>query len=191
MTSSSTPPSTASAGTTVTISGSATGCGVQPSYQFWMLPPGGGWTAVQPYSPSSSFTWSTVGLAPGTYQFSIWARDATSSAAYDVHSLLGYSLTLAPCTAVSVTQNPPSTAPVGTTVTFTATATGCPNGRFEFWVLPPSGTWTVVQGYSGSATLTWTTAGKQAGTYIFSVWARDASSSGSYDAYKSFSYTLT
>ncbi|TMC94428.1 MAG: hypothetical protein E6J05_17185 [Chloroflexi bacterium] len=48
------------------------------------------------------------------------------------------------------------------------------------WILAPgSSTWTIAQAYSTSATFNWNTTGKAAGTYRFSVWARDATSSGS------------
>ena len=95
---------------------------------------------------------------------------------------------MTPCTAVSVSYAPASPSSVGTPVTVTGTASGCPNARYQFWFLPPGGTWTLVQAYSASATYNWNTAGKTPGTYLFSVWARDASSSASYDAYDSTHY---
>jgi hypothetical protein len=190
VTASAAPPSTASVGTAVTVTGSASGCPV-PLYQFWVLPPGGAWTVAQPYSTSPTFAWNTSGKAAGSYRFSVWARDAGSSSAYDVFSAFQYTLTLAPCTAMSATTAPASTATVGTTVTITASATGCPNALYEFWMLAPGGTWTLVQAYSTKTTFTWNTAGTAAGTYRFSVWARDASSSASYDAFSAFNYALT
>jgi hypothetical protein len=86
---------------------------------------------------------------------------------------------------------------VGTTVTITGAATGCPNPRYEFFVLPPGGSWMLLQGYTANATLTWSTAGKPPGSFRFSVWARDASSGGvngsppnTYDSFSAFDYTL-
>jgi hypothetical protein len=56
----------------------------------------------------------------------------------------------------------------------------------------------LAQAYSTSASFNWTTTGKPAGTYRFSVWARDASSAGTssnsfgtWDTYNSSQYTLT
>jgi hypothetical protein len=57
----------------------------------------------------------------------------------------------------------------------------------------------LVRGWSSNATFVWSTsAGMAAGTYRFSVWARDASSSGTngtppntYDAFSAFNYTLS
>jgi hypothetical protein len=86
---------------------------------------------------------------------------------------------------------------VGTTVTITGAATGCPNPRYEFFVLPPGGSWTLLQGYSASPILTWSTGGRAAGSYRFSVWARDAGSAGvsgsppyTYDSFSAFLYSL-
>jgi hypothetical protein len=79
----------------------------------------------------------------------------------------------------------------GTVVTIVAGASGCPNPLYEFWILPPGGSWTIMQSYSSTATFTWYTI-SPAGTYYYSVWSRDVSSSASYDAYfPGTAYTLT
>jgi len=184
------PATSATSGTTVTITGSATGC-PSPQYEFWLLPPGGTWTLVKGYSGAATFTWSTTGQPAGSYRFSVWARDTSSSASYDAFSAFQYTIAVAPCTGMSATASPATSASSGMTVTITGAATGCTNPQYEFWLLPPGGTWTLVKGYTGSATFTWYTIGSLAGTYRFSVWARDASSSASYDAFSAFNYTLT
>jgi hypothetical protein len=86
----------------------------------------------------------------------------------------------------------------GTSILLTATSTTCANPRYEFWFQPPGGSWRVVQGYSSSSTFNWNTAGTPPGTYLFSVWARDASSPGTrgtapnrYDAFTTVPYRLT
>ena len=49
-------------------------------YQFWMLAPGSStWTIAQPYSTSATFNWDTSALPAGTYRFSVWVRDASST----------------------------------------------------------------------------------------------------------------
>jgi hypothetical protein len=204
MSTSSAPVSTATVSTTVTITGAATGC-PNPLYEFWMLAPGGSWTLVQPYSSSAAFIWNTAGSPVGAYTFSVWARDVSSGGkagtppnTYDAYSTFQYTLTTTPCTAASASSSPASTASAGTTVTITASASGCSHPLYEFWMLAPGGTWSVVQTYSATASFTWSTVGKPAGSYVFSVWVRDASSSGThgsppntYDAYSTFQYTLT
>ena len=184
------PATSTSIGTPVTISAGATGC-PNPRYEIWLLPPGGVWTLVQPYSAGGTFNWSTAGWAPGSYRFSVWARDAGSPLAYDSFAAFQYSLMVTPCTAMTGSAAPLSTATVGTQVTVTGAATGCTNPQYEFWLKLPDGTWTLVQPYSSNTMFTWTTTGHSAGAYRFSVWARDASSPAPYDVFGAFQYPLS
>ncbi len=207
VTASAAPPSPSTSGTPVTITGSATGC-PNPHYQFWILNPGSStWTIAQAYSTMAAFNWTTTGLAAGTYNFSVWARDAGSAGVYS--SSLGtydafvgkaYTLTIAgACTSVTVGAAPASPQPSGTPVTFTGSAVGCTSPNYQFWILNPgSSTWTIAQAYSPTATFSWTTTGKVAGAYHFSVWVRDSGSPGTnsnslgtYDAFVGATYTLT
>jgi hypothetical protein len=62
----------------------------------------------------------------------------------------------------------------------------------------PRGSWTLAQGYTRSATLNWKTIGAAPGNYLFSVWARDVSSSGTsgtapntFDSFNTLQYTLS
>ena len=185
------PGSSSGVGGTVTLTATAVGCpNASPLYRFAVLAPGSSTYALaQDYSTSGTFTWKTAGLKPGTYRFSVWARDAASSGAYsnsagswDVYNN-GAVYTLTTCGSVSVAVSPSSPRSAGTTVTLTATAAGCPNANpvYRFSVLAPGATtYQVLQDYSTSNTYTWTTTGLAPGTYQFSVWARDASSSGAY-----------
>lgn len=93
------PSSPASAGTTVRITASATGC-AGSRYEFWMLTPGSTtWRNLQSYSSNATLTWMTAGNAKGTYRISIWVRDAGSSGLYgdalgtwDAASTIAYTL---------------------------------------------------------------------------------------------------
>jgi spore germination protein YaaH len=184
----SSPPATAAAGTAVTFTATASGC-PNPLYQFWVLAPSSTtWQVAQAYSSSASFSWSTSGKPAGGYLISVWARDSgspgtTSNSLGSFDAFVGgtaYALTPTLCTSVTDSATPAAPSAAGTAVTFTAIAAGCPNPRYQFWILAPgSSTWTVAQAYSTTATFTWNTAGKAGGTYRISVWARDASSSGS------------
>jgi hypothetical protein len=185
------PSSPAAIGKTVTLNAHASGCpDPNPVYHFGVMAPGATtYTVVQDYSTSASFVWNTTGLAPGTYRFSVWARDANSSGAYgysggrwdayDNSTVYGVTT----CSGVSVSVAPSSAAGIGKSVTLTAQASGCPNPNpvYHFGVMAPGATtYTVVQDYSTSPTFTWNTTGIAPGTYRFSVWARDASSSGAF-----------
>jgi hypothetical protein len=188
VTESATPASPQAAGTVVTFTAAAVGC-PSPNYEFWLQPPGGSWSIVQAYSSASTFSWSTTGLAAGTYQLDVYARNAGSSASYEAHISPNPTYTLqasvTTCTSDSESASPASPQGPGTTVTFTAGATGCPNPNFEFWLQPPNGSWSIAQAYSSSATWTWNTSGLATGTYVLDAYARDASSTASYDAHLS------
>jgi hypothetical protein len=191
VTASAAPASPQAPGTSVMFTAIASGCS-NPRYQFWTLAPGGAWMIAQGYSSSATFNWSTTGLAAGSYRYSVWVRDAGSSAGYDAYFPgTAYTLT-APCSAVTASASPASPQAHGSGITFTASASGCSNPRYQFWILAPGGSWTMVQAYSSSATFPWATTGLPAGTYHYSVWVRDASSSGSYDSYfPGAAYVLT
>src|SRR6266480_1525272 len=111
----------------------------------------------------------------------------------------GYNLTTQACTSVTDTPAPTSPRLSGTSVTFTATSSGCPNPLYQFWLRAPGGNWQILQAYSAGNTFTWNTAGLAPGNYLYTAWARDAtstgvncSSAGCYDAFMSApSYSLT
>jgi N-acetylmuramoyl-L-alanine amidase len=193
VTASAAPASPQGAGTTVTVTASASGCS-NARFEFWTLAPGGSWTVAQPYSAGATFNWNTTGAAAGTYYYSVWVRDASSGAAYDAYFPgTTYVITVTPCASVTASAAPASPQAHGTTITITGSASGCPNARYEFWILTPgSSTWTMVRAYSAGATFNWTTTGLPAGTYRYSVWVHDASSAAGYDAYfPGAAYTLT
>jgi spore germination protein YaaH len=97
----------------------------------------------------------------------------------------------ASCTGVTVATAPNSPANIGTQVTITATATGCPNPRYEFWIRPASSSmWQLVQAYSTSPTYRWNSSGAPLGIVYLGVWARDAASTAPADVYGSTPYTL-
>jgi hypothetical protein len=196
------------AGTTVTFTANATGC-AHPYYQFWALAPGSSsWQVVQAYSTNATFSWSTTGLAAGSYRYTVWARDSGSTGTscgslgcFDTYSpATAYALSAQPCTSVTDSAAPASPQASGTAITFTAIAAGCPHPLYQFWILAPGATsWMKVQAYSTNATFNWNTTGLPAGTYRYTVWVRDASSAGtnsnslgSYDTYfPATTYTLS
>jgi hypothetical protein len=183
-----TPASSAPVGAAVTLTGTAASC-PNPLFEVWVLPPGGNWTLARGYAPGATISWATAGRATGSYRFSVWTRDASSSNPYDAFSAFQYTLTPV-CSSVSASSVPSQAASAGNNVTITASAAGCANPQYQFWVLPPGGTWTLAQAYSTSAVLKWQSAALSAGAYRISVWARDATSSNSYDALNAFVYTL-
>ncbi len=181
-----TPASPQLPGTSVSFTATSTGC-PNPRYQFWILPPGGSWQILHAYSNANTFTWNTSGLASGNYLYTAWARDAGSTGAQcsslgcndAFFTAQGFNLTRQPCASVSDTPAPASPQLSGTKITLTANSTGCPNPRYQFWILPPGRSWQVVQAYSAANTFSWNTSGLAPGNYLYTAWARDTSSTGS------------
>jgi hypothetical protein len=185
-------PSTTYVGGQVKLSGSAT-CGAPPEYKYLMLPPGGSWTVLSDWSSYAPYTWNTTGLTTGTYQIEIWARSAGSTALYEAWA--GGTVTLGtstPCTPGSgwLSSSPSSPAEQGTPVTFTASATGCPQPTYSYYMQPPSGPWALVQDWSTSPTYSWNTTGLAPGPYNFQAWIRAAGSTAANEAVGTTSFTV-
>jgi len=139
----------------------------------------------------SATTATFTGLQAGvTYTFSVTAKNAdgqdTATAQWR-------------CLLAQMSATPASPQLSGTTVQLSGTSTGCPNPRYQFWILAPgSSTWTNAQSYSTGPTFNWDARGAASGTYHLGVWARDASSAGavstslgSFDSFAASTYTLT
>jgi len=168
-------------GPTVTFTASSTGC-TSPYYEFWLAPPGGVWTITRAYG-GSTWSWNTSGLAPGTYQVGVWARQTGSPAGYDAYFIGTFKLSVPVCSSATITANPASPQAAGTRITFSATSSGCSSPRYQFWQLAPGGTWKVVQAYGAGATFSWDSTGAAVEDYKFAVWAVATGSANAYDAY--------
>jgi hypothetical protein len=199
------PPASATIGMLAALTAHASDC-TQPLYEFWILVPGSAtYRLAQAFSSNATLGWNTSGAPAGTYSVSVWARDANSTGTsgnalgrWDAYAQAQYALA-APCAGVNVSSSPRASATRGVAVTFTAQASGCSSPLYEFWILVPGATsYRLAQAYSSSATLQWNTSGAPAGTYVISVWVRDANSAGTssnaygaWDAYNSSQYTLS
>jgi spore germination protein YaaH len=202
----SSPPATAPVGTVVTVTAHASGC-ANPLYQFWILKPGAAsWQMVQAYSTSPTWQWNTSGATAGTYSVAVWAKDSNSTGTsgnsigrWDAFSSSQYTLSSSACSSATISSAPGNSAPIGTAVTITAHASGCPNPLYEFWILAPgAGSWQMVQAYSTSPTWQWNTSGAAKGTYVVAVWAKDSNSTGTsgntfgrWDSFAASNYTLS
>ncbi|HKW70150.1 MAG TPA: hypothetical protein VJP81_06155, partial [Candidatus Dormibacteraeota bacterium] len=150
--------------------------------------PGGQWTILQGFTASSSYVWNTNGLTTGTYLFDIWVRQSGSTAQYEAHISPNptYTLFTGPaCTGANLAFSATSPQPPGTQITLNASATGCPNPTYEFWIQAPGGSWNIVQGYGTSSQYVWNTNGAATGTYLFDVWVRQTASGAQYEAHLS------
>jgi len=189
------------AGTLVTITASGMCPNASPEYEFWILSPGASlYTLVQAYSPSTTLSWNTASDGPGTYRINVWVKDSSGQGVsgnpygrWDAYNAnLTYTLT-PHCPSVTESAAPATTAPIGSMVTFSAAAGGCPSPLYEFWILSPGASlYALVQPYGTSSTFNWTTGSNGPGTYRINVWVRQAGGAGLYgnsygrwDAYNS------
>ncbi|AGL03690.1 S8 family serine peptidase [Desulfoscipio gibsoniae] len=174
-------------GTAVTFSASAVGSS-NPQYSFWVQDPNGVWTSSGAWT--STNTYQINSTIPGTYQVIVYAKDsqASQSQAFDSSSFTFTSGTTERVTSVSLSTDKASPQPIGTTVTFTASAVGSSNPQYSFWVQDPNGVWTS----SGAWTSTNTYQINNAipGIYQVIVYAKDSQASQS-QAFDSSSFTFT
>jgi hypothetical protein len=89
----------------------------------------------------------------------------------------------APAALASISASTPSPIMPGTSVTFTATATGgVAPLQYRFWLYDfGTATWTLLRDYATANQATWTPAA--AGVFTLQVWVRSSGSTASYDAY--------
>jgi hypothetical protein len=175
------------AGLPVNFTASSTGC-PDPTYEFWVGYPNGSWVLKRGWG-GPDFSWSTAGLAPGSYSVHVWAnQQGASLATWEANgATISITITSGKCTSVSATHSDPTANPV----TLTAVASGCPNPQYEFWIQYPNGTWYLKRGWGG-ATFDWSTTGLSPGTYNIHVWANNiGDSTATWEAYGSDSLTLS
>jgi hypothetical protein len=158
---------TAPAGTDVPLSATSTDC-VNPRYAYWVRYPNGTWYPARGFG-DAAFTWSTTGLAPGTYEFHVWANNfGDSQKTWEANGAA--TVTLTGCTSVTLSPNPVAQ-PAGAPIDFAATPAGCTTPLYEFWVGYPNGTWAMQRSFDPSATFSFRTAGLAPGRYLIHVWA--------------------
>jgi streptogramin lyase len=179
-------PSPSDPGVTVNFNAAVGGC-FSGSFQWWIRNRAGVWSIVPLHDfahSSPQFAWNTSGLAPGTYQVGVWAKDPKSIKKYDSYAYVTYTLVVlagtSKCQAAGVSASAPS-AYTGTTVTLTGSASSCNLPLFRWWVRDPAAVWHMVKDYSTDTTYPWTPTSP--GTYLVGVWARQAGSTASYEAY--------
>ena len=192
------PPSPASPqapGTSVLWTAVANGGSGSYQYQFW-LNNGTSWSIAKPYGATNdnTWTWDTGNplLPAGTYSVQVWARSAGSAASWEAFTpVTTYVLAAAVPPATSVTLTPPpspaSPQAPGTSVLWTAVASGGSGSyQYQFW-LNNGTSWSIAKPYGATNDNTWTwDTGNPllpAGTYSVQVWARSAGSAAAYEAF--------
>ena len=184
----------ATPGTVVTWTGSATCALASPQYQFWFHPPGGSWTIAQAYSATNTYAWDTTGGTAGSYDWQVWVREAgstTSSETYGYRAFtLGASTTV--CSSVASVASPVGSNVVGRAVSITSTAScGASTPTYQVYHRPPGGSWQIDQAYSITSVFNWDTTGATLGQHQFQIWARRQGSTASYESYATVTYSIT
>ena len=174
-------------GTPITWTARAEGgtAGVR-QYQFVRYSAASGWSIVQPWSASMTYTWTPAWGSDGSYGMQVWVRNSGSTATYDAWA--GVPLFSIVKAALQVTVGALSPLPPGTPVTITGLV-GDTTAVFEYEFLLYSGntgTWSSAQPYSTNNTFTWTP--NATGSYLFQVWARKVGSTAQYDVWNSTNY---
>ena len=176
-------PSPQPVGTGIVFTAAATG-GTAPQFQFWVQPVGGPFTLLCAYSSSPTCPWTPSVV--GDYFVFVWARSGGASVAFEADRVISFTAISGSVTAVSLTPDKPSPQPVGTTIVFTAAATGGTAPQFQFWVqrvVEPStftSPFTLLCDYSSSTTCPWTAS--VAGDFSILVWARSGGASVAFEA---------
>jgi hypothetical protein len=174
------------AGLPVLFAATATGCPA-PRFEYWVQMLDGKWYLKQPWT-GGSFNWNTAGLRPGRYTVHVWANK-TGDQLTAPETIGSTTVTLTGCTSATLKPAGGAVHP-GTPVTFTATAAGCPNPVYEFWIEDTHGKWHRMTGF-GAGTWTWNNTGWGKGTYHIHAWANQLGSfAGLYQAFGSSTYVL-
>ena len=170
-----TPAAPQPAGTIVSLSaaGSCSGSGAAvPEFRYAYYPPtGGGWTFINGGAWSASpVNWDTTGLPNGSYSLLVYSRAQGNTSAREGHRYGSYELGVANCGSAGLSANPGSPSSPGTTVTLTASSSGCssPNYRYYYRAVG-STTWILLQDWSTSSTAPWNTTGLSLGNYTLRV----------------------
>jgi hypothetical protein len=162
-------------GTTVTFTAAASG-GTAPHQFKWWVYDGVTWTIAQNWGAAAMFAW-TPAAANVNYLVYVWARSADNTADMSERMVgTAFPILSSFATNVALTADRPAPQVPGTTVTFTAAATGgTAPYEFKWWVYDGTA-WTVAQTWSTAATFAWTPTAAYA-DYLVYAWARSAGNS--------------
>jgi hypothetical protein len=158
-----------------TINFTAVAAGGTAPYQFkWWIKNATSWTVAQDWSSTATLSWRP--MVAGTYMVAVWARSAgVTDDASQAMAQVSYSITPAtplPPLVMSLSSSVQSPQVPGSTITFSAGATG---GRapyqFKWWIHDGS-QWTVARDWGTGQTLSWQPT--RTGTYMVAAWVRNS-----------------
>jgi hypothetical protein len=173
-------------GATIMWSTEVTG-GTAPYHYKWWLHDGTQWTVLQDWTPVSWYVWTPT-RANSAYRVGVWVRKSTSTADMYDNPLSNGSASFpispatgsAPITLVSLNADQVAPRPLGTSITWTAAATGGTGALHYKWWLHDGSKWSVLQDWTSSAIYRWQPTQANL-AYRVAVWIRNATSTA--DAY--------
>ena len=155
-------------------------------YQFWVYSATtASWTLGKPYGADPTFRWTPS--STGNYFIQAWARQVGSTVQYDVYrSTNQLQVSQGPAQLLTITSNVTLPVVSGTTVTWTASASGGTAGplQYQFWRWGSNG-WVMVRDYSPVNSYSWTPTASDVGDHALQVWVRSAGATVAYESYKS------
>jgi parallel beta-helix repeat protein len=177
-------------GKAVTLTAQATGGG-PVEYQFRVGFKSGAnyvWTTVRAYGPSALYSWTPSEAR--IWSVVVWAREVGSTRNYDAYCTVAYTI-VPPLSELSIMAAPRSPRPVLTPITLTTAPVGGATVLFRFRVGFKSGTsmqWITLRDYAPERSCVWTPT--EARLWSIAVYAKEATSTKSYDVYKTVGYLI-
>ena len=173
--------------TPVSWTAAASGQSGPVEYSFWRLDDEG-WRPVQEWSASNTLSWTPSWSEAGSHALQVWVRHVGSAEAYEAWIGTGMFETLSVAAAVTLEPANLSSIASGSTMTWTARATGIANPRYLFWRQDAAG-WRFVQD-SRSSSYTWSPTDSDLGPHAIQVWAKSEDSSAVYDAWGGSAFSV-
>jgi hypothetical protein len=152
-------------------------------YEFWLFSAAtSSWALGRPYASDPTFRW--IPVTTGSYAVRALARQPGTTATSEATTNL-LEVSQGPAQIASLTSDVAFPASPGTTITWTAAASGGYQGplEYQYWRWS-NGSWKQVQGYSTLNSYSWTPTNADKGDHALQVWVRSAGSSAAYEAYK-------
>jgi len=178
-------------GATITWSATPIGGTAPYQYQWWIY--NGSWAQATAWGSANTYAW-TPSVANANYRVAVWVRSAGSTAQYEAtaeryFAISGAAVTTppppppsttpsAPPTGVTISANMSQPQLLGTTITWTAAASGGGTYEYQWWTYNGS-SWTS-QPWTTSNTFAWQPTTASSGSRV-AVWVRRVGSTAQYE----------